>query len=231
MLVQSVAKDGQTWRVGTSAEVAWIEDGTIHGFTIDAAIPLVFEAYATLVVPESERQRQHDQAVLAVLTRNTQDQPWWLGFLDTGSDDVVFPDAPMVTMYAGWRYVLVEAGPEQAATWRRPWNEIRPTTGGSTVTATATFVPIAQPSSEEPGSTSATRTDQASPVPWFSKGALPDLMFPADRSWLLSTLWDDDWSCVGGTARLIADVLSQPDLEARQVTPGEDATPPGHTAF
>jgi len=27
------------------------------------------------------------------------------------------------------------------------------------------------------------------------KGVLPDLMFPADRSWLVSTLWDDDWTC------------------------------------
>ena len=30
------------------------------------------------------------------------------------------------------------------------------------------------------------------------QGALPDLMFPADRSWLVSTLWDDDRTCVGG---------------------------------
>jgi hypothetical protein len=28
---------------------------------------------------------------------------------------------------------------------------------------------------------------------------LPDLMFPSDRTWLFSTLWDDDWSCVGGS--------------------------------
>jgi hypothetical protein len=233
--VRSVAKDGRAWLLAGNAEVAWINDGTSAGMTISAAIPEVFEAYATLVLPDRERQRQHDQAVLAVLKRNTPDQPWWLGFLGTGSDDVVFPDAPMVMMYAGWRYVLVEAGPEQAAAWRRPADEIRPTTAWSTATATATFTPIAppiaRPSSGEPGSTSDTWTSHASPAPWFSKGALPDLMFPADRSWLLSTLWDDDWSCLGGPARLIADVLSHPDLEARPVTPGEDATPPGHKAF
>jgi hypothetical protein len=240
MLVHSVAKDGQTWRVGTSADVAWINDGTTVGVTISAGIPEVFDAYATLVLPrpigsrmasDRERQRQHDQVVLALLKRNTPDQPWWLGFLDTGSDDVVFPEAPMVTMYAGWRYVLVEAGPEQAATWRRPCDEIRTAAAGSTVTATATLTPTAQPSSREPVWTSATCIGQASQATWFSKGALPDLMFPADRSWLLSTLWDDDWSCLGGPARLIADVVSHPDLEALPVTPGEDATPPGHKAF
>lgn len=52
-----------------------------------------------------------------------------------GTDDIIFPDAAKVSMYAGWRYVLVEAGPEQAAAWR---------------------------------------------------GTLPDMIFPPDRSWLLS---------------------------------------------
>ena len=28
-------------------------------------------------------------------------QPWWLGYLDTGADDIVFPDAPKVTLYYG----------------------------------------------------------------------------------------------------------------------------------
>jgi hypothetical protein len=191
--VGSVAKDGQTWRLGTNAEVAWIDDGTSIGRTISAAIPEVFAAYATLALPDDrDRQERHDQAVLAVLTENSADQHWWLGYLDTGADDVVFPDAPMVTLYPGWQYVLVEAGPEQAATWRWPGlDEIRP----------------------------------------FGKGVLPDLIFPADRSWLLSTMWDDDWSCVGGSASLVADLLRHPDLQARQVLPGDDATPPGHTAF
>ena len=59
----------------------------------------------------------------ALLSEQSAGQPWWLGYLDTGADDIVFPDAPMVTLYSGWHYVLVEAGPEQAATWRRsgPW--------------------------------------------------------------------------------------------------------------
>src|SRR3954464_12945571 len=113
-------KDGGTWRVGTSAEVAWIADGTSAGLTITAAIPPVFEAYATVELPPGgEGQDEHDRAVLALLSEQSAGQPWWLGYLDTGADDIVFPDAPKVTLYAGWEYVLVEAGPEQAVTWRR----------------------------------------------------------------------------------------------------------------
>jgi hypothetical protein len=89
----------------------------------------------------------------------------------------------------GWPYVLVEAGPEQAATWRT----IRPGT--------------------------------------FWIGALPNLMFPADHSWLVSTLWDDGWSCIGGSADLVRGLLAHPDLEARSVALGQDATPPGHQAL
>lgn len=41
------------------------------------------------------------------------------------------------------------------------------------------------------------RQSEGRHAPW--KGALPDLMFPNDHSWLLSTLWDDHWSCIGGS--------------------------------
>jgi hypothetical protein len=66
------------------------------------------------------------------------------------------------------------------------------------------------------------------------KSPLPDLIFPADRSWLLSTLWDDDWTCIGGSQRLVDAFLTHPDLRhrAREVDASvEDATPPGHTAI
>ena len=182
------ARDGRTWRIGTGQEVAWIADGTSTGLAITAAIPPVFEAYATVVRPEDERQDQQDQAMLALLSEYSAEQPWWLGYLDTGADDVVFADAPMVTLYAGWHYVLVEAGPEQAATWRRG--------------------------------------DLGS----FWKGVLPNLMFPADRSWLVSTLWDDDWTCVGGSAPLVERFERDPELRALPVTLGQNATPPGHEA-
>lgn len=184
------ARDGRKWRIGTDAEVAWIANGTSMGRTVTTAIPPVFEAYATVVLPYGgEGQDRHDRAVLALLTEHTADQPWWLGYLDTGADDVVFPDAPTVTLYSGWDYVLVEAGPEQAAAWRR--------------------------------------TDLGS----FWKGVLPNLMFPADRSWLVSTLWDDDWTCIGGPARLVDGFLRHPGLQARPVGLGQDATPPGHQAI
>jgi hypothetical protein len=62
-------------------------------------------------------------------------------------------------------------------------------------------------------------------TPWHS--ALPELLFPADRSWLVSTLWDDDWRCVGGPAALVEALVAHPDLDARLLTPDEDATPPG----
>jgi hypothetical protein len=64
-------------------------------------------------------------------------------------------------------------------------------------------------------------------------GPLPDLIFPADHSWLLSTLWDDEWSCIGGPESLIAAFAADPLLGpmTRRVALGEDATPPGHTAF
>lgn len=63
-------------------------------------------------------------------------------------------------------------------------------------------------------------------TPWHS--ALPELMFPSDRSWLVSTMWDDDWRCVGGPAALVDALLKRHELEARSVMPDDDATPPGH---
>jgi hypothetical protein len=188
--VVTQAKDGRTWRIGTHAEVAWIADGTTTGLTITSAIPPVYEAYATVVIPEEPEERgRRDRAVLALLGEQSAGQPWWLGYLDTGSDDIVFPDAPTVDLYqSSWHYVLAEAGPEQAAAWRQgePWSLL--------------------------------------------KGVLPDLMFPADRSWLISTLWDDDWSCLGGPASLVSMFLHHPDLEAISVDLSQDATPPGHQA-
>jgi hypothetical protein len=66
------------------------------------------------------------------------------------------------------------------------------------------------------------------------KSSLPDLLFPADRSWLVSTLWDDDWTCIGGSRGLVDAFLAHPDLahRVREVDPSlEDSTPPGHTAI
>jgi hypothetical protein len=65
----------------------------------------------------------------------------------------------------------------------------------------------------------------------FFPGVLPNLMFPADRTWLVSTLWDDDWTCIGGPTGLVDRFLRHPDLQARPVALGQDATPPGHQAL
>jgi hypothetical protein len=162
----------------------------VRGLTITAAIPPVFEAYATVVLPYAGRgPDSHDRAVLALLSDQSADLPWWLGYLDTGADDIVFPGTPMVTLYAGWHYVLVEAGAEQAAT---------------------------------PGASAG--------IGRSGKAPCKNLMFPVDRSWLVSTLWDDDWTCIGGPAGLVGRFLRHPDLQAGQVSLGEDATPPRHQA-
>jgi hypothetical protein len=192
---QQRVKDGVAWRIGDERDVEWISDGTASSRRITAAIPPVFVAYATLVHPgepgvprDVYRERQQDLALVELLRRHSPERPWWLGYLDTGASDIVFWEAPTVMLYTGWHYVLIQAGPEQAATWR-------PAGGESN---------------------------------WKST-ELPDLMFPDDHSWLVSTLWDDDWSCIGGSEVLIADLLLDPVLgrHARRITLDEDATPPG----
>jgi hypothetical protein len=191
--VQEVIRDGHNWRIGTASDVGWIATGTTVGLTITSGIPPVFDDYATVVLPEDDaEQLRYDRAVVAILKSLSPQQRWWLGYLERGPySDVVFPEAAPVTLYAGWPYVLVQAGPEEAASWRRIDN-----------------------------------TPFRSPL-------LPDLMFPADRSWLISTLWDDDWTCVGGPVALVDALLNHPDLRARvrRVGLDEDATPPGHRAI
>jgi hypothetical protein len=196
---QTQVKDGIAWRIGSERDIQWIRDGTGVGRQITAAIPPVFADYATLVHPDDpavprdvRHERHQDLALVELLRRHTPRPRWWLGYLDTGASDLVFWDAPKVMLYTGWRYVLIEAGAEQAATWR-------PAPGGQSN--------------------------------WKST-ELPDLMFPEDHAWLVSTLWDDDWSCIGGSEALIGDLLQDRVLgrQARRVSLGEDAAPPGHAA-
>lgn len=97
-----MARDGKTWSVGHAADVAWINAVTTVGTAITSAIPAVFDAYATIELPQDlTGQSSHDAALLPVLSGHVIDQQWWLGYLDTGADDVVFPSAPRVTLYAG----------------------------------------------------------------------------------------------------------------------------------
>jgi hypothetical protein len=172
-------KDGRAWRIGTQDEAAWINAEATDGLSIAASVPPIFAAYATIAFPldlESRREQMRqfedrfDDALTRVLDAHTAPQPWWLGFLDTGASDVVLPNVERVLVY-GCRYVLVQAGPREARTWR------------------------------DDGSR------------WFT--ALPELMFPADRSWIVSSLWDDVWAGVGGSADLISALLDEPELRVR----------------
>jgi len=52
-----------------------------------------------------------------------------------------------------------------------------------------------------------------SPIAW--KGALPDLIFPVDRSWVLITDWDARWSGIGGADDLVQGLLHDPELGPR----------------
>lgn len=60
------------------------------------------------------------------------------------------------------------------------------------------------------------------------RGMLPDLIFPLDRSWLFSMLWDDEWTCVGGPTNLIDSLAGDPVINARRVRLRTDPTPPSH---
>jgi hypothetical protein len=188
-----VNRDGRRWRLGTDDDAAWINDGINRGTSavlgITYAVPPVFDAYCTLELPQTADEAEasrHERAAIDLLARHTSAQPWWLGYLDTGASNIVFPYTSRTTVYSGWGYVLVKAGPKQAITWRE--------TGFS----------------------------------W----ALPELMFPADRSWLVSTMWDDSWSSIGGSEQLIERFLTDPLLgpRVRPVTLDQDPRPPGHPA-
>jgi hypothetical protein len=181
--LMEVAKDGRSWRIGTAQDTDWLAGTSARGDTVTVAIPPVFEAYATFYPADGVVFEAHERAVVQELIAQTSAQPWWLGYLDTGAHDIVFPRASKVRLYWDWPYVLVEAGPEQALAWR----------------------------------TGHMRGD----------GSLPDLFFPADRSWLVSALWDDSWTCIGGPAALIGALERNALANARQVQPDVDALPPG----
>lgn len=48
---------------------------------------------------------------------------------------------------------------------------------------------------------------------------LPELMFPADRPGLVSSLWDDDWTCIGGSATLGGRLLTRRQTQALHRSP------------
>ena len=87
-------RDGRRWRIGGEDTVAWIQDGTEGGVAITSAVPPVFEADATIVLPlgdeaqDPEDAEREDPAMPAVLTEHTTPQPWWLGYLETGAYEI-----------------------------------------------------------------------------------------------------------------------------------------------
>ena len=171
------------WQIGTIHEVGWIAEGTTPGISITAAIPPIFEAYATCYEPDGVTIIAHERALVERLAEVASDQLWWLGYLDTGAHSVVFEHAPKVLLYWNWPYVLVAAGPTQALSWR---------TGHMR-----------------------------------GAGVLPDLFFPEDRSWLVSALWDDTWTCIGGPDALIEVLRKDPLIKAHRVEFDGDAKPLG----
>src|SRR5947199_10440681 len=114
-------RDGRAWPIGTADEVDWITNGTRIDRTIASGIPPVFAAYATVVLPDPEdgldppereiewaeyfaqwqvaAPRRHGLALVDVLREHSAGERWWLGYLHTGASDIVFPDAPMVSVY------------------------------------------------------------------------------------------------------------------------------------
>ena len=111
-------KQWRRWQIGTIHEVGWIAEGTTPGISITAAIPPIFEAYATCYEPDGVTIIAHERALVERLAEVASDQLWWLGYLDTGAHSVVFEHAPKVLLYWNWPYVLVAAGLMQALSWR-----------------------------------------------------------------------------------------------------------------
>ena len=55
-------------------------------------------------------------------------------------------------------------------------------------------------------------------LPTEGEGSFPDLLFPQDRSWLVSLLWDDSWRSIGAS-QAIATRLTQDLPNFQQLSP------------
>ncbi len=133
-MVQPLSGD---WQFGGPDDVAWLVPRRRRA---DGAwpfsLPECYPAYCRVILPPAVAgaQQRHDLALVNRLREHTGPQHWWLGYLDTTGlgDDVVFPNAPRVSLYWDWRYVLVKAGPDEALAWRpsegfgAPWKGALP---------------------------------------------------------------------------------------------------------
>lgn len=162
----------------------WIERNTPHGLGHCVGDPGVLRAvrhyHRACETATSTRNQPSRSSPLVEVLRHFGESSWWLGYLDTGGSDVVFPGARSLKLYASRRYIVVQAGPDQAIRWRN---------------------------------------------------SIPDLIFPTDRASCLSTLWDDTWTCLGGSAQLIRRLEADQLIHLRRVGLQDDATPAGHVAI
>jgi hypothetical protein len=55
-------------------------------------------------------------------------------------------------------------------------------------------------------------------LPTEGEGSFPDLLFPPDRTWLVSLLWDDAWRSIGAS-QIVADQLSRRLANFTQLDP------------
>lgn len=67
-------------------------------------MPARYESYATITEPEpwSDEAGQRQNARLVEILTRYGPADWWLGYLDTGSSDVVFPRARKVQADGIW---------------------------------------------------------------------------------------------------------------------------------
>jgi hypothetical protein len=70
---------------------------------------------------------------------------------------------------------------------------------------------------------------QTAGIGWHSgfTGPTPNILWPLDRSWFLATEIDFDSTIVGGARDLVGDILSNPQLEAAEVTEDTDLSSAG----
>ena len=96
--------------------------------------------------------------------------------------------------------------------WRPPWRAVSAAT--STTRSGAAWVIATCPPPNCPP-----------PISWGhgwpAAGTSVSLFWPADRSWCVATEIDYDSTLVGGSGRLVSDLLATSDLEAWPIAPDD----------
>ena len=164
----------------------------------------------------------------------------WIAGHTTAGISITTAIPPVFDAYATTTRPTTSPPPPTSTPWSKTSSRTPRTSPGGWATSTPAPTTSSSPTPRRCRSTGAGRTCWSRPAPSkpspggpvtcaTPEGALPDLFFPADRSWLVSALWDDTWTCVGGPAPLIHTLERDPLANARRVRPDEDALPPGLT--